>query len=150
MSGGFDPIHSGHIEYFKSAKLLGDKLIVALNSDGTIYKKLNITKFDPDKKDGKTNITFTLDKADQLDFNGKYEGKDVYIKTIDKQSDIESDNKYDEKIEAGKLYRVNDKISPELALLEEDGDLFLNGRRKEKTRVELDDREDYVTTTALS
>ena len=33
VSGGFDPIHSGHIEYFKAAKLLGDKLIVAVNSD---------------------------------------------------------------------------------------------------------------------
>ena len=27
VSGGFDPIHSGHIAYFKSAKKLGDKLI---------------------------------------------------------------------------------------------------------------------------
>lgn len=33
VSGGFDPIHTGHIEYFKSAKNLGDKLLVALNSD---------------------------------------------------------------------------------------------------------------------
>ena len=29
VSGGFDPIHSGHIAYFKSAKSLGDKLVVA-------------------------------------------------------------------------------------------------------------------------
>jgi D-beta-D-heptose 7-phosphate kinase/D-beta-D-heptose 1-phosphate adenosyltransferase len=33
VSGGFDPIHSGHIDYIKSAKTYGDKLIVALNSD---------------------------------------------------------------------------------------------------------------------
>jgi bifunctional ADP-heptose synthase (sugar kinase/adenylyltransferase) len=33
VSGGFDPIHSGHIEYFKEAKKLGDFLCVALNSD---------------------------------------------------------------------------------------------------------------------
>ena len=39
VSGGFDPIHSGHIEYFKSAKDLGDKLIVALNSDNWLEKK---------------------------------------------------------------------------------------------------------------
>lgn len=39
VSGGFDPIHSGHIEYFKSAKNLGDKLIVALNSDNWLEKK---------------------------------------------------------------------------------------------------------------
>ena len=39
VSGGFDPIHSGHIEYLKSAKSLGDKLIVALNSDNWLEKK---------------------------------------------------------------------------------------------------------------
>ena len=30
VSGGFDPVHSGHIAYFNAAKKLGDKLIVAL------------------------------------------------------------------------------------------------------------------------
>ncbi len=39
VSGGFDPIHSGHIEYLKSAKAYGDKLIVALNSDSWLEKK---------------------------------------------------------------------------------------------------------------
>jgi cytidyltransferase-like protein len=39
VSGGFDPIHSGHIAYFKSAKSYGDKLIVALNSDAWLEKK---------------------------------------------------------------------------------------------------------------
>ena len=39
VSGGFDPIHSGHIEYLKSAKEYGDKLIVALNSDSWLVKK---------------------------------------------------------------------------------------------------------------
>jgi cytidyltransferase-like protein len=39
VSGGFDPIHSGHISYFKSAKRLGEKLIVALNSDAWLIKK---------------------------------------------------------------------------------------------------------------
>ena len=39
VSGGFDPIHSGHIAYFKSAKEHGDKLIVALNSDHWLENK---------------------------------------------------------------------------------------------------------------
>lgn len=39
VSGGFDPIHSGHIEYFKSARKLGDYLIVALNSDEWLIHK---------------------------------------------------------------------------------------------------------------
>ncbi len=39
ISGGFDPIHSGHISYIKSAKDLGDYLIVALNSDEWLVNK---------------------------------------------------------------------------------------------------------------
>ena len=39
VSGGFDPLHSGHIEYFDSAKKLGDHLIVALNSDEWLINK---------------------------------------------------------------------------------------------------------------
>jgi len=33
VSGGFDPIHIGHVRYMQEAKKLGDKLIVVLNSD---------------------------------------------------------------------------------------------------------------------
>ena len=39
VSGGFDPIHSGHIEHFKEAKKLGDILIVGLNSDEWLTRK---------------------------------------------------------------------------------------------------------------
>ena len=39
VSGGFDPLHSGHISYFDDAKKLGDKLVVALNSDNWLKKK---------------------------------------------------------------------------------------------------------------
>jgi cytidyltransferase-like protein len=33
VSGYFNPIHKGHIEYFNKAKASGDKLIVIVNSD---------------------------------------------------------------------------------------------------------------------
>jgi cytidyltransferase-like protein len=33
VSGYFNPIHKGHIEYFNNAKVNGDKLIVIVNSD---------------------------------------------------------------------------------------------------------------------
>jgi len=39
VTGGFDPVHSGHIEYFKAAKKLGDKLVVGLNSDDWLTRK---------------------------------------------------------------------------------------------------------------
>lgn len=38
-TGGFDPIHKGHIEYIKEAKALGDILIVGLNSDEWLTRK---------------------------------------------------------------------------------------------------------------
>ena len=39
VTGGFDPLHSGHIEYFKSAKKLGDLLVVGINSDSWLSRK---------------------------------------------------------------------------------------------------------------
>ena len=39
VTGGFDPIHSGHLAYFKAAKTLGDMLIVGLNSDAWLTRK---------------------------------------------------------------------------------------------------------------
>ena len=39
VSGGFDPLHSGHIEHFKAAKELGDILVVGLNSDDWLTRK---------------------------------------------------------------------------------------------------------------
>ncbi|MBU2265139.1 adenylyltransferase/cytidyltransferase family protein [Patescibacteria group bacterium] len=33
VSGGFDPIHVGHIRMFQEAKALGDELVVILNND---------------------------------------------------------------------------------------------------------------------
>jgi len=39
VTGGFDPLHSGHIAYFKAAKELGDRLIVGVNSDAWLERK---------------------------------------------------------------------------------------------------------------
>lgn len=39
VTGGFDPLHSGHIAYFKAAKELGDELVVGLNSDDWLTRK---------------------------------------------------------------------------------------------------------------
>ena len=39
VTGGFDPLHSGHIEYFKAAKELGDELHVGVNSDEWLTNK---------------------------------------------------------------------------------------------------------------
>jgi len=39
VSGGFDPIHIGHIRYIQEAKKLGDYLIVVLNNDNWLRMK---------------------------------------------------------------------------------------------------------------
>jgi cytidyltransferase-like protein len=39
VTGGFDPLHSGHIEYFIEAKKLGDKLVVGVNTDAWLKRK---------------------------------------------------------------------------------------------------------------
>lgn len=39
VTGGFDPLHSGHIAYFKAAKALGNILIVGVNSDAWLERK---------------------------------------------------------------------------------------------------------------
>jgi cytidyltransferase-like protein len=39
VSGGFDPVHSGHIKLIKAARALGDHLIVGINSDEWLARK---------------------------------------------------------------------------------------------------------------
>lgn len=39
VTGGFDPLHSGHLAYLKAAQKLGDKLIVGINSDEWLTRK---------------------------------------------------------------------------------------------------------------
>jgi len=39
VSGGFDPVHIGHLRMFQDAKRLGDKLIVVLNCDDWLLRK---------------------------------------------------------------------------------------------------------------
>lgn len=39
VSGGFDPVHIGHIRLFEAAKKLGDELVVILNNDHWLKKK---------------------------------------------------------------------------------------------------------------
>lgn len=42
ITGGFDPLHSGHIAYIQAAKKLGDILVVGVNSDAWLTRKKGI------------------------------------------------------------------------------------------------------------
>tara|TARA_B100001250_G_C19767596_1_gene775512 strand:- start:91 stop:867 length:777 start_codon:yes stop_codon:yes gene_type:complete len=63
VSGGFDPIHSGHISYLKSAKEIADYLIVALNSDEwLINKKKKVFMHIEERK----NILLSIECVDEV------------------------------------------------------------------------------------
>jgi len=49
VSGGFDPVHVGHLEMFKEAKKLGDVLIAVVNCDSWLVRKKG--KFFMNQKD---------------------------------------------------------------------------------------------------
>jgi len=63
VSGGFDPIHSGHIAYLKSAKEISDYLIVALNSDEWLIDKKKKV-FMPFKE--RMNILINIECVDEV------------------------------------------------------------------------------------
>jgi cytidyltransferase-like protein len=50
VSGGFDPIHIGHIRMLKNAKKLGDKLVVILNNDYWLIQKKGIAFISEDER----------------------------------------------------------------------------------------------------
>lgn len=49
VSGGFDPVHIGHVRLFHEAKKLGDELVVILNNDNWLHKKKKLI-FMPEKE----------------------------------------------------------------------------------------------------
>lgn len=49
VSGGFDPIHIGHIEMMQEAKALGNKLVVIVNNDNWLKAKKGFV-FMPEKE----------------------------------------------------------------------------------------------------
>ena len=69
VTGGFDPLHSGHIAYFKEAKKLGTKLVVGVNSDDWLTRKKG-RPFMPFTE--RANIIRELKIVDQvIDFDDK-------------------------------------------------------------------------------
>ncbi len=52
VSGGFDPIHIGHVRLFQEAKKLGDELVVILNNDNWLADK----KGKPRQSDTEINV----------------------------------------------------------------------------------------------
>lgn len=50
VSGGFDPVHPGHIRMFEAAKKLGTKLVVILNNDNWLKAKKGYAFMDQEQR----------------------------------------------------------------------------------------------------
>lgn len=78
VSGGFDPLHIGHIRLMQEAKKLGDKLVVVLNNDNWLKSKKG-SEFMPEQ-DRKEIIealecvdeVFISKHSSDMDYNNPY------------------------------------------------------------------------------
>lgn len=67
VSGGFDPIHVGHVRLFKEAKALGDELVVILNNDNWLMAKKGFV-FMPEKE--RKEVLEALREVDRVVLTG--------------------------------------------------------------------------------
>ena len=73
ISGYFNPIHSGHIEYIKAASRLGDKLVVIVNSD----EQVKIKGSEP-----------FMDEVERMKVAGAIKGVDRVILSVDEDESV--------------------------------------------------------------
>lgn len=66
-TGGFDPIHSGHIKYLEAAKKLGDILIVGLNSDAWLERKKGRAFMPWQERAAVLRALAVVDRVDEFD-----------------------------------------------------------------------------------
>ena len=67
VSGGFDPIHIGHIRMFQEAKKLGTHLLVIINNDNWLHKKKQHI-FMPDRE--RMDVIAALKSVDKVVLTG--------------------------------------------------------------------------------
>lgn len=64
-NGCFDILHKGHIDYLRKSKLLGDKLIVGLNSDSSV-KKLKGSDRPVNNQEDRKHVLEALEFVDEV------------------------------------------------------------------------------------
>src|SRR3989338_2823242 len=71
VSGGYDPLHIGHVRMFREARKLGDKLVVIMNNDHWLRMKKGFT-FMPQKE--RAEIIASLPFVDKVVFTDHKKG----------------------------------------------------------------------------
>jgi len=118
VSGGFDPLHIGHIRLLNEAQKLGDELIVILNNDNWLLDKKGFTFMsEADRKE----ILESLAAVDEVIVTGHASGdkdRSVCRELLKLHPDIFA-NGGDRTLEDAQ--KKNSPLNPEVALCEELG-----------------------------
>ena len=128
VSGGFDPVHIGHIRSFREAKKLGDKLLIILTRDDQLTRKKGyyFMPFEERKEileriEGVDRVVPNIDDGITSNESLEYYRPDIFAKggdrTEDKMPEIEKD--ICEKIGCKIVYGIGgDKIQSSSSLVE--------------------------------
>jgi len=84
VSGGFDPIHIGHVRMFKAARKLGDKLVVILNNDNWLKDKKGFA-FMPEKERMELITEFPFVDKVVLSSHAPNDPKDAYHRGVSRE-----------------------------------------------------------------
>lgn len=81
ISGGFDPVHKGHIECIQNAKKLADEVWIGLNNDSWLHRKKGKSFMKEDER------AFIMESLRDVDYvyimNPLIHGDDTAIDFID-------------------------------------------------------------------
>ena len=131
VSGYFNPLHKGHIEYFHKAKEMGDMLFVIVNNDSQrklkksklfmleeerilIVNELNVTNMVFLSIDQDRTVCETLEKINK-DFSNKY--KLYFANGGDQNNSSSPETSVCKKLDIGLLEGLGDKIQSSSWLL---------------------------------
>jgi cytidyltransferase-like protein len=78
-TGGFDPLHSGHIKYLESACEFGDMLVVGLNSDAWLTRKKGAAFMPFEERQSVVSALFAVDFTIEFD-DSDGSAKDAILK----------------------------------------------------------------------
>jgi len=136
ISGGFDPLHIGHLEMIKEAKKLGDKLLVVLNCDDWLVRKK-----------GK----YFMNQNDRAELVGSIRYvDDVYVLQSDSNDVGEAIAKFKPDIFANGGDRKDEASIPEAKLCKEFGiEMVFNVGKSGKIRSSSDLLKNYGVTRAV-
>lgn len=126
VSGYFDPVHKGHIEYFRLAKKLGDKLVVILNNDKQAAIKKGKAFMDEEGRkvilealEMIDEVVISVDEDESVCESIKKVNPDIFAKGGDRFSDEVPEAKICSDLGIRIVDNLGDKIQSSSALISE-------------------------------